>query len=68
MTKTKWEVTFQDDETITVWRFNSEKTSKGPYEVEVKYKKGYVHPSEVKKKTLGDLVKEQKTKPRSLKK
>lgn len=62
MNRTKWEVTFQDEESITIWRYNLDKTSRGPFEVEIKHKKGYIHPTEVKKKTLGDLVKEQKKK------
>jgi hypothetical protein len=67
MIKDKREIHFEDETSITIWKYNPEKSSKGPFEVEIKYKKGYVHPTEVKKKTLGDLVKEQKTKTKKLK-
>jgi hypothetical protein len=61
------EVKFEDETSITIWRYNPSKATKGPFEVEIKYKKGYIHPTEVKKKTLGDLVKEQKTKTKKSK-
>lgn len=59
---TKWEQVFEDDETISVWKYNSDISAHGPVEVEFKYKKGYIHPLDRKKKTLGDLVKEAKKK------
>lgn len=55
---TKWEHVFEDEDTISIWRYNSKITTFGPVEVEIKYKKGYVAPKPVKKKTLGDLAKE----------
>jgi hypothetical protein len=55
---TKWEHVYEDEETITIWKYNSKVTTAGPVEVEIKYKKGYVAPKPVKKKTLGDLAKE----------
>jgi hypothetical protein len=61
----KWEVVYEDDECISIWKYNSKITTKGPVEVEYKYKRGYVHPSQKKKKTLGDLVKESKKKASS---
>lgn len=67
MNSRKWEVVFEDSEHITVWRYNLDKTTKGPFEVELKPKKGYVHPSEVKKKTIGDLAKENRTNSKRLK-
>ena len=54
---TKWEVVYEDEDTISIWRYNSKITTKGPIEVEYKYKKGYVHP-QLKKKTIGELAKE----------
>lgn len=57
----KWEVTYEDDESISIWRYNSAKSSSGPYEVEYKWKKTF-NPWDQKKKTLGDLVKEEKKK------
>ena len=68
--QTKWEVIYEDDESISIWKYNSKITTAGPVEVEHKYKRGYVHPMEKKKKTLGDLSKDarkesklKKTKP-----
>jgi hypothetical protein len=55
---TKWEVVYEDDECISIWKYNSKITTAGPVEVEHKYKRGYVHPMEKKKKTLGDLAKD----------
>jgi hypothetical protein len=52
---TKWEVVYEDDECI------SKITIFGPVEVEHKYKRGFVHPGQ-KKKTLGELAKEDKKK------
>lgn len=67
---TKWEVVYEDDECISIWKYNSKITTNGPVEVEHKYKKGYTHPLDVKKKTLGELAKDarkeaklKKTKP-----
>lgn len=57
----KWEVTYEDDESVSIWRYNSAKSSSGPYEVEYKWKKTF-NPWDQKKKTLGDLVKEEKKK------
>ena len=59
---TKWEQVYEDEETITIWRYNSHITTSGPVEVEFKYKRGYVPPKPEKKKTLGDLAKEAKLK------
>jgi hypothetical protein len=61
-TKTnKWEVVYEDDDCISIWKYNSKITTYGPVEVEYKYKRGYVHPG-AKKKTLGELSKESKKK------
>lgn len=61
---TKWEVVYEDEETISIWKYDSKKTTFGPVEVEYKYKRNYKHPS-VKKKTLGELAKEAKKKKAS---
>jgi len=58
----KWEVIYEDEDAISIWRYNSNKNPNGPIEVEYKYKRGYQHPSNKKKKTLGDLVEETKSK------
>jgi hypothetical protein len=59
---TRWEVVYEDEDTISIWKYNSNKTTNGPIEVEYNYKRGFQHPSNKKKKTLGDLVKEEKLK------
>lgn len=56
---TKWEVIYEDNESISIWRYNTKKFSNGPIEVEYKWKKGYIHPG-MRKKTLGDLAEESK--------
>lgn len=56
---TKWEVVYEDEMCISVWKYNKKVNPNGPVEVEYKYKRGYVHPGQ-KKKTLGDLIKEKK--------
>jgi hypothetical protein len=58
---TKWEVVYEDDDCISIWKYNSKITTFGPVEVEQKYKRGFVHPGQ-KKKTLGELAKEEKKK------
>lgn len=69
MTKenTKKQIVFEDEETITTWKYDSSVTTFGPVEVDVKYKKNYVWTDPTKKKTLGELVKEVKTTKRKSK-
>jgi hypothetical protein len=55
---TKWEVVYEDEDCISIWKYNSKITIAGPVEVEYKYKRGYVHPLDKKKKTLGELAKQ----------
>lgn len=55
---TKWERVYEDEDSISIWRYNSKITIAGPVEVEIKYKRGYVHPLDRKKKTLGELAKQ----------
>lgn len=62
---TKWEVVYEDEECISVWKYNTKITTFGPVEVEHKYKKGYVHPLGQKKKTLGELAKEARKESKS---
>jgi hypothetical protein len=58
---TKWEVVYEDEDSISIWRYNSKITTAGPVEVEYKWKKHF-NPWNQKKKTLGELVKEEKRK------
>lgn len=60
-TAKKWEVTYEDEESVSIWRYNTAKSVTGPYEVEYKWKKTF-NPWNQKKKTLGDLVKEENKK------
>ena len=55
---TKWEMVYENETTISTWKYDSKITTFGPVEVDIKYKKNFVHPLDVKKKTLGDLAKE----------
>ena len=55
---TKWDITYEDEETVSVFKYNSDINKKGPISVEFRYKSGFKHPTEQKKKTLGDLAKE----------
>jgi len=57
----KWEITFEDEDCISIWKYNSKITPYGPVEVEYKYKRSFIHPGQ-KKKTLGQLAKESKNK------
>jgi hypothetical protein len=57
-TPQKFEVIYEKEDSTHIWKYNYDKTKNGPVEVEIRYKKNYVHPTEVKKKTLGDLAKE----------
>lgn len=59
---TRWEVTYEDDECISIWKYNSNKTTSGPVEVEYKWKRSFNPWDKKVKKTLGDLVKEGKKK------
>ena len=56
---TKWEVVYEDEDCISIWRYNSKITTAGPVEVEYKWKRHF-NPWNQKKMTLGDLAKEEK--------
>jgi hypothetical protein len=55
---TKWEITYEDEESVSVFKYNSDINKNGPISVEFRYKTGYKHPTEQKKKTIGELAKE----------
>lgn len=55
--RTKWEVVYEDEESISIWKYNTKKTTNGPVEVEYKWKRHF-NPWGQKKKTLGQLAKE----------
>jgi hypothetical protein len=56
---TKWEVVYEDEDSISIWKYNSKITIAGPVEVEYKWKRHF-NPWNQKKKTLGELAKEEK--------
>jgi hypothetical protein len=58
---TKWEVVYEDDESISIWKYNTKKFPFGPLEVEYKWKRNF-NPWGQKKKTLGQLAKEARKK------
>jgi len=60
---TKRQVVYEDEETTTIWKYDSSVTTFGPVLVEIRYKKGYEWSDPSKKKTLGELAKEAKKKP-----
>ena len=51
----KWEISYEDEDTISIWRYNTKKNPNGPIEVEYKYKKEYKHPKRTR--TMKDLLK-----------
>ena len=64
---TKRQVIYEDDETTTIWKYDSSVSTFGPVEVEIKYKKGFEWSDPSKKKTLGDLSKDAKKSKRKSK-
>jgi len=58
-TSTKYEVVYEDEYSISIWKYDLNRFSNGPVEVEQKYKKAFFS-NDTKKKTLGDLANESK--------
>ena len=54
----KYEITYEDDECISIWKYNLNKTTAGPVEVEYKWKRSFSPWQKTKKKTMGELAKE----------
>lgn len=63
-TTKKWEIVYEDEETISIFKYNTAIFKNGPISTEIKYKNGFKHPAEQKKKTLGELVQEVKKQSR----
>lgn len=61
----KFQRVYEDDDCISIWKYDLTKFKNGPIEVEYKYKRGYKHPSMNQKKFLKDFVLEEKKKSRS---
>lgn len=57
----KYQITFEDEYSVAIWRYDKSKSTINPYEIEYKWKKGF-DPWDQKKKTLSDIVKETKKK------
>jgi len=57
----KYEITYEDDECISIWKYDTRKTTFGPVEVEYKWKRSF-NPWNNGKKTMGEMVKEMKKK------
>lgn len=60
---TKWEITYEDEESVSVFKYNSEINKNGPISVEFRHKPGFKHPTEQKKKTLVIWQKNQENRP-----
>lgn len=58
----KWEVVFEDDECIQIWKYNTKRQPNGPVEVETKWKRNFNPWGSTKKKTLGELAMEARKK------
>lgn len=52
------EMVYEDATSISIWRYDKTKSITGPFEVEIKYKRNYVHPTPNVKKTIRDLINE----------
>jgi hypothetical protein len=63
---TKREVVYDTEDCVSIWKYDSKITTNGPVSVEHKWKKGF-EPIPDKKKTLGDLVNENKKPSKSKK-
>jgi hypothetical protein len=60
----KYSITYEDETSISIWKYDKKKSSTGPVEVEYQYLRVYTPPS-IKKKTLGELTKQTKKKKSS---
>ena len=59
--QTKFERVYEDEYCTSIWKYDYSKTTSGPVSVEHRWKKGFEQPN-TKKKTLGDLAKEDREK------
>jgi hypothetical protein len=62
---TKFERVYEDDQSISIWKYDLNVTSNGPVSVEHKWKKSFEPYQDKKKKTLGDLAKEARKEQKS---
>jgi len=60
---TKFERIYEDDECISIWRYDLKKTKNGPVEVEYRWKRSY-NPWNQKKMTISEIIKQEKKEKR----
>jgi len=59
----KFTRTYEDEESVSIWKYDLNKNPYGPIEVDYKWKKTAFNPWEKKdKKTIKELIKDQKKK------
>jgi hypothetical protein len=58
--QTKWERIYEDEDCVSIWKYNSKITTNGPVEVEYRWKRSFNPWGDNKKKTIGELSKETK--------
>ena len=58
---TKWERVYEDEESISIWKYDRTITTNGPVSVEYRWKRGFnIWTSPNKKKTIKDLIADEK--------
>lgn len=57
---TKFERIYEDEDSISIWKYDLTKQPYGPISTEIKYKRGFKHPKNNEKKFLKDLMDEEK--------
>lgn len=53
--KTKWEYVYEDEDTISIWKYDAKISMINPYSVEMKYKNPPPKPKKVKRTKLKPL-------------
>ena len=57
---TKFERVYEDEDSISVWKYDLNKNPNGPVYTEIKYKKGFKHPKNNEKKFMKEILAEEK--------
>ena len=57
---TKFERIYEDEDSISIWKYDLNKQPYGPISTEIKYNRGFKHPKNNEKKFLKDLMDEDK--------
>lgn len=58
----KFQIKYEDDDSISIWKYDLDISTYGPIEVEYKWKKSYNPWEKTKKKTLSEIVNDEKKK------